>query len=511
MTDTEGLVLPHDAPEHRFMRYVRAPHGEHRPLYPLVPATRPLRVGLDLSTLGAEPPDIADFVSVLRRRPEIEPAFLVFGEQHDDLTEPWRQRLDCAIVHVVDYHSFGELEKIADASQVWVTTYTAGEQTYGGWCPFFGVYANLDALQSAESDLTEEDRYRAAALAAVALKLGLDVVVTEAPTAGRPEVADNDIAAMITPPDLLPIFGHYLRMTGNLSLRYNRTGVIVYDDLRAGSVSGVYHIGIESHIPHLRHLMVAALMGRHTDVVSDLGSISARAQRALRALDELLAALSTHNGPHTPTADTTERVSEAFDRELLYLTAVFDTFGRLFRRLHDGRAPKRNEPKSLHSLPLITSHIVEKYAAGEIVDRIVEYRTYAYITSTLRNYIHEAVLPTGPVPSRGYGSATTIAVNLDLLDDVKLTQQQVAKLGVWKASTTVLSAEPTTVGDLATFAVTLMTTALAYVDTVIELILFHHPTDPTADAHPLLGCAPKDLHIPEPRPDELLIRSYFGW
>ncbi|MBF6271546.1 hypothetical protein [Nocardia farcinica] len=94
---------------------------------------------------------------------------------------------------------------------------------------------------------------------------------------------------------------------------------------------------------------------------------------------------------------------------------------------------------------------------------------------------------------------------------MKLTQQQVAKLGVWKASTTVLSAEPTTVGDLATFAVTLMTTALAYVDTVIELILFHHPTDPTADAHPLLGCAPKDLHIPEPRPDELLIRSYFGW
>ncbi|WP_280240557.1 hypothetical protein [Nocardia abscessus] len=118
-------------------------------------------------------------------------------------------------------------------------------------------------------------------------------------------------------------------MTGNLSLRYNRTGVIVYEDLRAGSVSGVYHSGVESHIPLLRHLMVAAAMGGHTDVVSDLGSISARAQRALRALDQLRAALSTHNGPHTPTADTTEQVSEAFDRELLYLTAVSDTLGRL--------------------------------------------------------------------------------------------------------------------------------------------------------------------------------------
>ncbi|WP_280240556.1 hypothetical protein [Nocardia abscessus] len=40
-------------------------------------------------------------------------------------------------------------------------TYTAGEQTYSGWCPFFCVYADLDALQAEESDLSEEDRYRA--------------------------------------------------------------------------------------------------------------------------------------------------------------------------------------------------------------------------------------------------------------------------------------------------------------------------------------------------------------
>ncbi|WP_280260079.1 hypothetical protein [Nocardia abscessus] len=69
MADIEGLVLHEDVPKHRLM-YVLAPHGEHRPLYPLTPATRPLRVGLDLSALGPEPPDIADFVSVLRRRPE---------------------------------------------------------------------------------------------------------------------------------------------------------------------------------------------------------------------------------------------------------------------------------------------------------------------------------------------------------------------------------------------------------------------------------------------------------
>jgi hypothetical protein len=104
-------------------------------------------------------------------------------------------------------------------------------------------------------------------------------VVTEAPTAGRPEVADNDIAAMITPADLLSVFGHYLPMTGTLSLRYNRTGVIVHDDLRARSITGVYRIGVGSHIPLLRLLIVAAMMGGHTNVVSDLGS------RATTAID----------------------------------------------------------------------------------------------------------------------------------------------------------------------------------------------------------------------------------
>ncbi|MGY1961791.1 hypothetical protein [Nocardia gipuzkoensis] len=173
-------------------------------------------------------------------------------------------------------------------------------------------------------------------------------------------------------------------MTGNLSLRYNRTGVIVYEDLRAGSVSGVYHSGVESHIPLLRHLMVAAVMGGHTDAVSDLGSISARAQRALRALDQLRAALSTHNGPNTPTADTTEQVSEArrwlagrsedidAATDARPRTALPDSGIRhprpVVRRLHDGRAPKRNEPKILHSPALITSHIIE-IRPEQIVDR----------------------------------------------------------------------------------------------------------------------------------------------
>lgn len=49
-------------------------------------------------------------------------------------------------------------------------------------------------------------------------------------------------------------------------------------------------------------------------------------------------------------------------------------------------------------------------------------------------------MPTGPVLSCGYGSATAIAINLDLLYDVKPTRQQADKLGVWKGGAAATSA-----------------------------------------------------------------------
>jgi hypothetical protein len=44
-------------------------------------------------------------------------------------------------------------------------------------------------------------------------------------------------------------------------------------------------------------------------------------------LDSLLAALSNTNGFGEQTVDATEWAAEAFDRELLYLTAVYDWAG----------------------------------------------------------------------------------------------------------------------------------------------------------------------------------------
>ncbi|MFQ6394948.1 hypothetical protein ACLMAJ_15970 [Nocardia sp. KC 131] len=124
-------------------------------------------------------------------------------------------------------------------------------------------------------------------------------------------------------------------------------------------------------------------------------------------------------------------------------------------------------------------------------------------------YIHEAVLPTGIVSSRGDGNASVIAVDLEQLD-VRLTLQQADKLGIWRATTDSPSAQPTAVCDLATIGVALMTAALEYVNAVVELVLFHRPTDDST-AHPILGCSSPDFPVPAPRSTELLIRRFFGW
>jgi hypothetical protein len=45
--------------------------------------------------------------------------------------------------------------------------------------------------------------------------VGIDVIVTNAPTAGRCDVADNDVVASVSPDDAVALVGHYLRMTEN--------------------------------------------------------------------------------------------------------------------------------------------------------------------------------------------------------------------------------------------------------------------------------------------------------
>lgn len=53
------INIPSGQPKQRFMRYVRPPikdDEKHPPLFPLRPATRPLRLGIDVTTVPT-PPD----------------------------------------------------------------------------------------------------------------------------------------------------------------------------------------------------------------------------------------------------------------------------------------------------------------------------------------------------------------------------------------------------------------------------------------------------------------------
>ena len=53
------ISIPSGQPNYRFTRYVRPPvkeGEEHQPLFPLRPATRPLRLGIDTTTVPI-PPD----------------------------------------------------------------------------------------------------------------------------------------------------------------------------------------------------------------------------------------------------------------------------------------------------------------------------------------------------------------------------------------------------------------------------------------------------------------------
>jgi hypothetical protein len=149
----------------------------------------------------------------------------------------------------------------------------------------------------------------------------VDVIVTGAPTAGRADVADNDIVISVTPDDLVPIFGHYLRTIGESRFRIIKGRLVagggtVEHTTGARSVNELYEMGIDSGLRFFECLLLVSGIA-HTPVAAPLRSIRTRINRAARALDSLLAALSNTNGFGEQTVDATESAAEAFDRELL--------------------------------------------------------------------------------------------------------------------------------------------------------------------------------------------------
>jgi hypothetical protein len=202
------------------MRYVRPPVDQTRTqrdagsLFPLRPSTRKLRVAVDVQTLS-EPS--SELMRVLARDEEVQPLLLVQNEEPEP-TE-WMQALGSRRWYQFTFRTVADAPRFADSSTVGVSGYEDGRRTLATSGHFFSVYALLDeAARTAYSDdagITLADRHRASALACASGAIGADVVVTAAPTAGRDDVADNDLVVSVRPSQLVPLFGHYLRMTGN--------------------------------------------------------------------------------------------------------------------------------------------------------------------------------------------------------------------------------------------------------------------------------------------------------
>jgi hypothetical protein len=512
-TSQTPLVIPSDGPHSKFVRYARAVAKEHPQLFPITPATRPLVVGLDLRTLGPQPADYEDLVHVLRRDVVI-PMLMVFEDDDAALPTAWKEACEVEEHYVIHYTDPQSVGRFLDSVEFSVSTMRGEERR--GWrkCHFFDIYALLDAQNTTATDLSRDDRIRGAVLASAGFGLGTDVVVSLAPTVGRADVGDNDIVTSVTPEDLHPVFGHYLRMTGNrivAEYRYSATFGKVTEKTEPPSIKEVYDIGLASLVGWLDMFRLVAAQLGDIRALAEIETIRIRIRRAARALDEVIAALSRTNGHEaTPSADTIEFVSEAFDRELLYLMAVFDGYGRAFVRWLDPTSG-RDLRKSLHSAKTLDDYVDPHYPGAPQLTRMRELQRFAFACSQLRNRIHDAVLPTGAFTNRTYGNSQAIAIDLGQAD-VELTQELVDRLGIWRTTPpSAIFGQPTTVAEVATTAVELFKASLEYIDLFTFLVMCTKPVD-APNAVDLLGkVTDTGYRPPELHPTEALYRQLFRW
>lgn len=96
-----AITIPSGRPNWRFMRYVRPPTRDSKlePLYPLRPATRPVRLGIDVGTI-AEPPE-EGYITGFLTRDEIEVHLLIPAAT--EAPSGWTELLDEPPCHTVNF------------------------------------------------------------------------------------------------------------------------------------------------------------------------------------------------------------------------------------------------------------------------------------------------------------------------------------------------------------------------------------------------------------------------
>ncbi|MFI5716086.1 hypothetical protein [Nocardia sp. NPDC051750] len=472
----------------------------------MTPASRPIRVGLDLRKLGPRPNDYPEFAEILSRS-EVQPVLLTYPGDDGAVIRVWRNTFKSSELWYSSFASLEDTGRTADSREFWITRKDAdGELVQSSHCNFLDYPSLLVAAGILSDEIALEDRHYAAALAAAGMKLGIDVIVTLAPSLDRVDVPENDVVAMVAPKHLAGVFGHYLRMTGSrIPQRVARGKTTI--STQHHSLKDVYDWGVISLAPFLTSLAQVASTLQEFQAVQEILSIQARLRRAARSLDELLAALSRTNGHDVkPDDDSLEFASEAFDRELLYLVAVFDSFGRAFARWLDPAAAETRV--SLHHRRFYEQYVEPSFPQHPNLGRLRNLQEFSFVCARLRNQIHSVFRPSEAFPSQGYGSSESVAIRLDQEIQDVLTAEQVDALGVWRADLLFGSA---VVADLATAGIGFLRMTLEYVELFSKMVMCTVPTD-KPNRLPFLGkVTDTGAPLPAPHENEVMYRSLFGW
>jgi hypothetical protein len=434
---------------------------------------------------------------------------------------PWRAALHEPPVHEIGFTTVEKAGKELDTRYFWITTESEHKMSRTR-AHFFDIFQQFDA-QVAPADaepISIEQRHHTAAYAAAAAALGIDVNVTGAQTASRRDVADNDVVASVTPDDAVAIIGHYLRMTHNPKVEVQRGRLVgggTYERTEStATLANFYDWGVVSKMTYFD--VFPQLAAREGDVatVGALKSIRTRLARAARALDEMLAALSNRHD-HNRGADVVEAAAEAFDRELLYLAAAFDIYGRRFPMLIDPTRDPSRFRFSLDGRGYVNDQLAREYDVAALTD-VTRLHVYAGVCKVLRNHIHDGILPVDQHPGRQYGNSMSIALNLDAMPELApgagngMAQEHFDALGVWRADASEVFGSPVMVADLATAGHTLLSAGLGLIEAFTKLIVRNRP-QAAASPSPLLGCvqAPPGETEP-PLPERAQFHgALFGW
>lgn len=438
----------------------------------------------------------------------------------------WSAILSNPIVHEINFTTLAEAGRFMDSTEFSINSSSENEQ---GWSKarFFSIYQQFDA-QVAPDDapaLGIAERHTAAAYAAAAAAIGIDALVTNRSAAARSDVGDNDVVIMVSPEDAVALIGHYLRVTSNPVVTVERgrlQGGGSWERTEStGTIVNSYIWGVTSAMTFFDFAAAHAAPARGGPVCAEaFNSILVRLARAARSLDHMLAALSNPLGDRKN--DVVETVAEAFDRELLYLAAAFDIYGRIFVWMLDtSKDYKAVRNQSLDSERFLADHVVKRYAEP-LTHELLRLQRYAWICKELRNHIHNGILQVQPQPGRPYGGASSIGLMLDGISNLApdaghLDQSHYDALGVWMADPTLPFGAPAMCADVATTGFTLMGAALKYVEAFTQLILCNRP-DSAPDGSAgrpsrLLGCVevptgPLFLEQPE---SAKFHRAIFGW